>query len=233
MLVKRIIAISPVEPQPMSLRSPASMPLKLDILYLDSQGGTINEDIGGTLQLIARTSGSVTTYAAPATDIVNGKARVSIGSDILTDMNGYNLRLFGTVRQEPTLLAMGVLRLTAAAGQQALPPDVIDNVPITIPYSFAYAMDLKLWADTGKSVPFDMTSATVTATIEVSESDNTIVLPFTVTPVGPGHVYLQLTQPQVNSLPAVAWWSFRASNAAGVTTLCEGSVTCTGGISTL
>jgi hypothetical protein len=94
-------------------------------------------------------------------------------------------------------------------------------------------MDLKLWADAGKSAPFDLTSATVTATIEVSESDNTIIWPFTVSPVGPGHVYLQLTQAQVNTLPATAWWSLRASNAAGVTTLCEGSVLCTGGISTL
>lgn len=228
MRIQRTIAINPVEAEQMSMRVPSGMPLTLDLQYLDMNGRPLTNDVGAQLQLSARTTSAMNVYPAPATDIVNGKARVVIGGDVLNDINGYRIRLAGTYKGEPMLLALGTLRIVEAAGIEAIPSDVIDTIPLTLAYNFDCGVDIHLWQDAGKGTPFDLSTATISAAIYPAQANPTILVPFTVSTVGPGHVLLQLTQAQVNLLPNPCWWSLRASSAAGVTTLCEGEVTMTG-----
>lgn len=229
MKIQRTIAMNPVEPAPMSLRVPSGMPLTLDLQYLDVSGTPLTEDIAAQLQVTSRTSGQTTFEAAPATDIVNGKARVTIRENTLTDMNGYRIRLAGTWRGEATLFALGTIRVIEAAGLQATPEDVIDDVPLYLSYNFDAAISIRLWQDANKGTPFDLDSANITAAVYATSTDPTPLVPFTVTrTVVPGEVMLGLTADQVNTLPAGCWWSLRASTAGGVTTLCQGSVTISG-----
>jgi len=228
MRVQRTIALNPIEPAPMSLRVPAKVPLTLDIQYLDLSGNILTDDVAAQLQVTSRTNGSTDIYPVPATDILNGKARVSIAKDVLQDVNGYRVRLVGTYRSEAWLFALGTLRITESAGIEETPEDIIDAIPMTIPYNFAFGCDLHLWQDAGKSVPFDLTTATVSAAIYDNRDSTAVLVPFSIGIVGPGHIILQLTVDQVNALPASCWWSLRAANAAGVTTLAQGPVDCTG-----
>lgn len=229
MKVQRTIPMNPVEPHQMSMRVPAKVPLTIDIQYLDLGGNPIHDDLGAQLQVTARTNGQTDTYAAPATDIVNGQARVTIGKDVLTDMNGYRLRLVGTYKGEATLFALGTLRLTEAAGIEETPDDIIDDVPINLAYNFDASISVRLWQDAGKGAPFDLTTAAISAAIYPSSSNPTALVPFTVTPTTvAGEVLLQLTYDLVNTLPAGCWWALRAATAGGLTTLCQGTVTITG-----
>jgi hypothetical protein len=229
MRIQRVVSMNPVEPEPMSLRAPANMRLLIDLQYLDLAGRPLTDDLAAQLQLTSRTNDTTVSYPAPAIDIVNGKARVTIGQDDLTDMNGYRLRLMGTYRGEPALFAIGVLRLTDAAGIDATPEDVIDDVPIDLAYNFDASINIRLWQDAGKGTPFDLTTATISSSVYASSSDSTVLATFTATPTTlPGEVILSLTAAIVNTLPPGCWWSLMASTAGGVTTLAQGTVTITG-----
>jgi hypothetical protein len=229
MRVQRTIALNPVEPAPMSLRAPAKVPLTIDFQYLTANGGGVSTDVAAQLQVTSRTNDNTDVYPVPATDIINGKARVSIPKDILSDINGYRLRLVGTVNGEAMLMALGTLRITEAAGIEETPDDVIDDVSLDLAYNYDTSVSTHLWQDAGKTAPFDLSTATITAAIYASRDSTIPLANFTVTPtVVPGEVLLQMAYIVINSLPSSCWWSLRASTAAGVTTLCEGTVTITG-----
>lgn len=230
MKVLRTIALNPIEPAPMSLRVPAKVPLTIDFQYLTADGMSVGVDVAAQLQVTARTSGQTDVYPVPATDIVNGKARASIAKDVLQDINGYRVRLVGTVKGEAQLIALGTLRITDAAGIEETPEDIIDDVSLEMAYNFDAAISVRLWQDAGKTTPFDLTTATISAAIYSSRDQTAVALAnFTVTPTAiPGEVVLQLPYAVVNTLPSGCWWSLRASTAAGTTTLCQGTVTITG-----
>ncbi len=229
MKVLRTIALNPIEPAPMSLRVPAKVPLTIDFQYLTADGRSVGVDVAAQLQVTARTNGQTNVYPVPATDIVNGKARVSIGKDVLQDINGYRVRLVGTVKGEAQLIALGTMRITDAAGIEETPEDIIDDVALEMAYNFDTAVSVRLWQDAGKTAPFDLTTATISAAIYSSRDDAIALAAFTVTPTAiPGEVVLQLPYAVVNTLPSGCWWSLRASMAAGTTTLCQGTVTITG-----
>lgn len=229
MKIQRTIAINPIEPAPISMRAPAKVQLSIDIQYLDASGKKLNDDVAAQLQVTSRTNDTTAVYAVPATDIVNGKARCTIDKGVLTDLNGYRVRLVGTYRGESGLIALGTLRITDAAGIEDTPEDVIDDVPLTISYNFDAAVTIRLWQDTAKTAPFDLTTATITAAVYPGRDDPVALANFTVTPTAlPGEVILSLPYTVVNTLPSSCWWSLRASTAAGVTTLCYGTITITG-----
>jgi hypothetical protein len=227
--VQRSIFVNVIEPQTLSLNAPANMPLTINLTYYNQAGTVLSSDVLGQLQLTGRTCNSAAdVYPVPATDIINGKARVAIGSGDLTDMNGYSLRLIGTYRGDTTLLALGTLRLTDAAGIDTTPIDVIDSIPINLTYGYIANIDIHLWQDATKETPFDLTSATITAAVYATSAALTQLVPFSISTIGPGEVMLQLTDVQIATLPVNSWWSLRAANAAGVTTLCQGTVTVIG-----
>jgi hypothetical protein len=227
--VSRSLYVNVIEPQVMNLNAPANLPLTVNLTYYDQTGVVLKNDVAAQLQLTGRTNGGPTdVYPVPAIDIVNGRARVAIGSGDLTDMNGYRLRLIGTYKGDTTLLALGVLRLTDAAGIDTTPIDVIDSIPINLTYGYIANIDIHLWQDATKETPFDLTSATITAAVYATSAATTQLVPFSISTIGPGEVMLQLTDVQIATLPASCWWSLRAANAAGVTTLCQGTVTVIG-----
>lgn len=223
--ILRTVALNPVEPALLSFRAPYGMQTTLDMTLHDPAGNTLNYDVAGQLQLIRRSDGRTQSYAAPATDIVNGKARVVFPAGELNDRNGYRLRLFGTVNGLAELLALGEVRITATMGPQAMPDDVIDEIPLVFTASTPVQLDVTLWQDTGKTVPYDLSVVTVGASVYPASADAVPLLDFAQQPTGPNSLRLSLTAAQVDTLPAACWWSLRVSSSGQVKTLAEGPVT--------
>ncbi len=229
MRVQRTLTINPIEPQLLNMRVPSGMPLTVDFQYVDVAGNVLKEDLVAQLQLTSRSYRRVDTYAAPASDIVNGKARVGIEEGALTDPNGYRIHLVGTYKGEAALFALGTMKITDPVGFEAVPIDIIDNVPLTIGYNFDAAITIRLWKDAAKTTPYDATTTAISATIYSESSLANPLAFFTVTPTAlPGEVILGLPMDVVNTLPPACWWALRASSAGGITTLAQGSVTITG-----
>jgi hypothetical protein len=229
MKISRTVSMNPVEPQPLAIRAPSDMQLKVDFQYLDMVGKPLTDDVAAQLQLTSRSENRTVTYAVPATDIVNGRATAFIPQGDLSDMNGYRMRLMGTYKSEPVLFAIGLLSLYSGAGLSAYPEDIIDNIPISLTYNFDASITVRLWKDAAKGAPYDLSSILISASIYSDRNSSTGLASFTATPtVVPGEVVLTMPYAVVNTLPAGCWWSLMASSGGGLTTLCQGVVTITG-----
>lgn len=222
--VQRTVVISAIEPTMLSLRAPASMETWVAVNFLNQNGSPYSLDPAAQLQLTSRSDNRSTTYAMPTTDRVNGKARAVIPAGDLTDMNGYRLRLFGTVDQQPMLLAIGSVQLIASAGPDAMPEDVIDTINLAFSRGYAGLVDIKLWQDAAKANPFDVASVTLVARI-FDQLGGSILTDFTITQTGYNEIQLSLTDTQTSALPDKSWWTLVASTSAGATTLVQGEVT--------
>lgn len=222
--IVRNVALNPVEPAQLSFRAPYAMQTVLDITFTDYLGQTLNYDIAAQLQLISRTNGRTASYATPATDIVNGKARAVFPAGELNDRNGYHLRLFGTLNGSAELLAMGEVRLTATTGPMAMPDDIIDEIPLTFTIDTPVQIDITLWQDEAKATPYDLSVVTVIAAVYPSKIDNSVLANFGQQVTGINALRLSLPAPTVNTLPASCWWSLRVSSSGQVKTLAEGTV---------
>jgi hypothetical protein len=221
--VQRTVVLNQVEPALLSVRAPAQMETWLDVTFRDQRGQLYAQDLAAQLQLTGRSDDRTQTYAMPATDMVNGKARAVIPGGDLTDMNGYRLRVLGTWNQQPALLAMGVLQLIPAAGVDVQPDDVIDQIALSFGRGADDYVDVALWHDAGKSNPFDVTSLTVTAPIT-----GTVSSAFGVTKIAFNEVRLTLTTAQLAALPNTNQWSLIVSSGGGQQTLAQGPLTITG-----
>jgi hypothetical protein len=142
------------------------------------------------------------------------------------DPNGWQLRLTGTVNQEPRVVAYGVATAVAGAGPQIEPADIIDSIDLHFFYGNAVNMTVKLWADSQKYTPYDLTGVTISAAVYVGPG-GTALLPFTITSIAGNAVTMSLTSAQVGTLPALCWWSLKVSSAPGTTTLAQGNVSVT------
>lgn len=227
--VQRAVWINPVEPAPLSLRVPSGMETRLAVSFF-TQAGPVASDLLAQLELTGRSGNTPRQfYSMPATDVVNGRARAIIPAGDLVDPNGYRLNLYGTVDGEPFLLANGKVDIIAAAGPQAVPPDVIDQIALSFERDEDVLLDVKLWTDAGKDAAYDLTASGTVITANVYGSKGgPALMPFTTEVLAANEVRLTLTADQVNLLPDSCWWTLAASTAAGTTTLCEGAVTVTG-----
>lgn len=226
MIVERTIYINRIQPEPLSFAVPAGLEAKVDVNFRDQSGDPYGSDLLAQLQLTSRSQNISKNYPMPATDVVNGKARAVIPAGDIVDMNGYRLRLFGTLGGEGWLLATGVVSPIAGAGPEAVPPAVIQQVPIVLTRGQPAIIDIRLWDDLG-SDPFDLSSATLTAGIYTVQGGDLLV-PFTVTQTAENAVQLTLTADQVNALPDTGYWNLQIGQVSGVTTLVEGPVTVIG-----
>jgi hypothetical protein len=198
----------------------------LNINFVTQAGAAVTSDLASQLQLTGRSTARTSTYFLPATDIANGRARARIPGADITDINGYRLRLVGTVNGDAALLAVGTVMPIAAAGLEAVPDDIIDTVDLTLTRGQVAQVSVKLWDDAGGSDPFDLVDEGTSVTSSIYESHGGAALtPFAVTVVASNEVLLTLEIVQVDALPDLCWWSLVASNAVGAHTLCEGSVT--------
>lgn len=226
--IQRTVYLNPVEPAQMSLAVPSGIETKLVITFRTEVGAVVSTDLLAQMELTPRTSGANTrNFAVPATDPVNGKATTVFPAGELTDVNGYRLNLYGSVKGQPALLATGVLDVMASPGRVATPTDVIDTVDLVFDYNEPVSLDIRLWADTGKATSINLTGKTVTADV-LNQQNGFALMPFSVETVDTSTVRLTLTQEQVNTLPPTCWWSMRVSDALGSVTLAEGRVTIQG-----
>jgi hypothetical protein len=225
--VQRDVYLSTIEPAQLSLRAPAMMETWIDVTWRNQSGDLLTEDLAAQLHLTGRSSDHTKVYSMPATDMVNGKARAIIPGGDLTDMNGYRLRVAGTWKQQPWLLAMGQLQLIPAAGVDAQPDDVIDQIGLTFARGLDDYVDVKLWHDAAQTSPYDITSLTVTGPI-TSGPGGAAVDAFTVSQIAFNEVRLSLTAAQTTALPANNWWSLIVSSGGGQQTLAQGPLTITG-----
>lgn len=222
--IVKSIALNPVEPAPLSFRAPLSMQTILDLSIFDATGKPINEDLAGQLQLISRTTGRTVSFAAPASDIANGKVRVVFDQGALQDRNGYRLRFFGTIKGIAELIATGIVYLTATQGPTTMLDDVIDQIPLIFTRGQDAVIDIGLWIDQGKETPYDLTTVTVTSAV-YPDRDNAVPLyPFTQQITGPNTLRLTLAAALVDTLPDACWWNLRVSSSGQVKTLAEGPV---------
>jgi hypothetical protein len=73
----------------------------------------------------------------------------------------------------------------------------------------------KLWKDTAKTQPTDLTGVAVTATIRDEAIGGSFELPLTCTVTLPNIVDMVLTADQSRSLPAVGVWDLQLNYASG------------------
>jgi hypothetical protein len=116
MTVKRQIHLNPIEPAQLSMRLPYLIGGKVDFSFVNQDGSPVNVDLGSTMRVVARSSGAMTEKPVISTDISNGKAQCVFDAEELTDINGYHVRLFGTVSGETQLLALGVIQPASTVG---------------------------------------------------------------------------------------------------------------------
>lgn len=222
--VQRTVYLNQIEPAMLSVRAPAQMETWLDVTFRDQRGQPTTTDLAAQLHLTGRGSDRTTSYAMPAIDMVNGKARAVIPAGDLTDMNGYRLRVLGTWRQQPALLAAGTWQLIGSAGVDAQPDDVIDQIALSFARGIDDYVDVKLWHDAAQSNPYDIRTLTVTAPI----TSDTVSDAFTVTVISYNEVRLSLTAAQTTALPANCEWSLIVSSGGGQQMLAQGPLTITG-----
>ena len=152
MIVNKTCVLNSVEPSPLSFRAPMGLDTSLNVVFYGQDGQPYPSDLGAQLQLTGRSTARTSTYFMPATDIANGRARAVIPGGDISDVNGYRLRIVGTWKGEPALLALGTLATVAAAGLETVPEDVIDTIDLNLTYGNPVTMIVKLWQDAGKNI---------------------------------------------------------------------------------
>ena len=229
--VNRTLVLNPVEPAPISMKLTTGLDTKIDIEYLRQNGAPYTSDLAGQLYLISRTSGSVASYVLPAIDMINGRARAFVPAGDITDENGYNVQIIGTVDGEPRLIAKGSASVFVTEALGLIPTDIIDTIDLSFDRDEEVNLNVTVWADTAKGAPYDLTAkgTTISAAVYTMQGGSALV-PFTATVVAANVVNLYLTPEQVNLLPNVCWWSMIASTGAGSTTLCAGEVLVQGAV---
>jgi hypothetical protein len=229
--MQRIVHLNPIEPAPFSGRAAAGFDCPIDITYRDVADQKWTIDMAASLVLTGRTTERSISYIVPATDTINGKARVVIPGTDLQDPNGYDMTLVGSIKGGRSVLATGVLVLSEIGIPDLDIVDIIDTVDIALNYDEVCELDVTLWQDTSSGIPYDLTanSTTVQASIQDVKGGG-VLMPFTVLVLDVNKVRISLTVDQVNTLPASCWWSLVAGLPTGSTTLCEGTVTVTGTI---
>jgi hypothetical protein len=223
-IVNRTIHLNPVEPEFVAFRLSQGIETKIDFTFLKQTGAAHNEDLVAQMQLTSRSGHQTEYFSVPSIDMANGRARAVIPAGFGYDPNGWQLRLTGTVNQEPRVIAYGVVTALAGAGPQAEPQDVIDSIDITLFYGQPTLFVVKVWKDETKQAPFDLATASITAVVTAGQG-GAVLVPFTVSEVTVNSVTLTLTAEQVDTLPPLCWWWMALSTGTGMTTLAEGEVT--------
>lgn len=227
-IVRKVIYVNTIEPAPLSFRAGARVDTTLEVTYYQQGANNIayNVDLDGQLRLTARSGNISKTYSMPASDIANGKARAFIPAGDVVDPNGHQLTLYGTVNGEILLIAKGLVWPNDSEAPLEEAIDVIDNVPITLDTAnpIGAAFTVKLWDDTGKTDPYDLSGKTVSAPILAGKGGAKLV-DMAVTPAGANAVTLALSQADIAALPASCWWTLTIGGSGSTTTLCDGPVT--------
>jgi hypothetical protein len=227
--INRTLVLNPVEPAPISLKLPTGIETQVHITYTRQDGAPYASDTSSQLYLIARSDRRVLNYPLLSLDPINGQSRAVIPAGDIKDQNGYNVQIIGTVDAEPRLIAKGSASVEPTEALGVIPADMIDTIDLMFNYDEPVELDVTLWKDAGKGAPYDLTAEATTVSAYIyNRKAGDVLMPFLVTVLASNKVRLSLTKEQVNALPATCWWTLSASTAAGLVTLCEGTVTTTG-----
>jgi hypothetical protein len=221
--VNRELVLNQYEPSTFSLRAPRGSDLTINTQLLDQNRNPYTADIEATILLTGRSSARDLIYAMPAVDIANGKIRAVIPGDELTDQNGYNVVVTGSLDGAMYILAQGYLML-AGKGVSVAQAETITNIPLTITRGNAITLDLKLWQDEGKNAQY--LGASISAVLRTNAT-GPVVQEITVTPFGlPNEFRLTLTAEQTALLTqiTVRYWEVVAVVDATAMTLLQGEV---------
>lgn len=228
--ISSLVYLNNIEPQPLSLRVPSGIETRLDMTFLDQLDAPITTDLLAQIELTPRSQSAARPIwiGVPAVDVYNGRAMAVLPANSLTDPAGYQLRLYGTVSSQQALLAIGMVDVFPAIGPMSTPLGVIDSIALTLERGEKAVIGVKLWTDTAKGQPFDITNSVVSAAVYAYQGGPQLV-PFTVAVISSNEVQISLTANQVDQLPDTCWWSLiSATTGAGMVTLAEGKVTVTG-----
>lgn len=224
--MNRLVHINTIEPSMFSGRAPMGFDLVINVIYRTAADAKWSVDVASSVILTGRTDSHSTTYNAPALDIINGKARAVIPGGDLSDPNGYDVTLVGTIDGHRQILASGVLQMTGGGVPEIIVVDEIDTVDLTFGYGNPASFDVTLWQDADGDIPFDPTDANVTIAGRVlTAKGGATLVEFSQEFLSDNVIRLTLTIAQVDALPASCWWTLTAGTATGVTTLCQGTVT--------
>ena len=161
----------------------------------------------------------------PGVDIANGKTRAVIPGGDLTDPNGYNVVVTGSLDGDLYILAQGQLIL-AGKGVSVATVLAITNIPLTIIRGDAVMLDLKLWQDEDKHTQY--LGALIGAVLRTNNAGGPVVQEMTVTSFGlPNQFRLSLTPEQTALLTqeSVNYWEVVAVVDGTSMTLLQGAVT--------
>ena len=225
--IHRTLVLNPVEPAPISMKFRTGLENTVEVEYLRQNGAPYNTDFGAQMYLISRTTGSVKAYILPAIDVINGRAQAYIPAGDISDRNGYNVQIIGTVEGEPRLIARGSASVYETEALGVIPMDLIDMVDITIAYGLGASVDVALWRDVNKATPYDVLPPPVSAYVW-NRLGGSVLATFAAEKIDRNVVRLTLTEGQVASLPAKCWWSLSVTESGGLTTLVQGDVLVTG-----
>src|SRR5262245_53735038 len=217
--IAKTIYLSDVEPAPLYFRAPMGIQTFVDISYRNQAGAPWPTDLAGQLQLTGRTTRQTDAYSLVAIDVVNGRARAVLPADAIQDPNGYRLRVFGTVNSQLTMIATGYVIPIAAVTPEALPPDIIDDIPLQMQRGIDKDIQVDLWKDDAQTIEFDLSATTITAIVWADFTEAAQLAPFVMTEIDQNTVTLHMDKEVVNELPDECWWSLRAGTALGLTTL--------------
>jgi hypothetical protein len=222
-IIHRDVFINPIEPEYLAFRFSMGIETNVDLHFKKQDGFPFPEDVVAQLQMKGRSSGLVKYFACPATDVVNGVARARIPNDLAYDKNGWQLRLTGTVEQEPRVIAYGVATATEGVGEQEVPQDVIDTIDLTLVRGVDCVFTVKVWKDVDKTTPYDLSAATIAAPI-LSSRGGPQIAAFSVTDITGNVVTLSMPAAEVDALPDLCWWNLTVTTSEGLTTLAQGFV---------
>lgn len=223
--MNKVITLNEIEPQPLSFRAAAGLAFTLNV-SVALQSGTML-DLGFAapvvLQLAPRSGGATLTYTGVADVVGIGIVTFTLPADVLTDPNGYRLRLLAKIEGLTTLLAHGVGMMipgtesSAGAGEgipSRTPSKGVFNLNIT--RNDTNTWQFTLWGDTAKTIPADLTGAIVTAQIRAAIGGTILTsMPCEIKDAVNGVVWMTLSGTSTGALPATSYWDMQISYPDG------------------
>lgn len=220
--MNRTITLNEIEPVALSLRWPQGLDLPI-YLSVNDQGGTPVDLslVSPVLELEPRSGGALQSYTG-RTDITGlGTVTFTIPGSDYEDLNGYRLSVFGMVDGVAQLIARGLGSVTQGP---AVPAGVSSGIPtrqrgtynLNIVRFDSWTWQFTLWGDEAKSIPSDLSGATVTAQIRLTVGGAIIAsLAVEVRDAPRGVVWMSISSGQSGVLPPVAVWDMQISYPDG------------------
>ena len=219
--MNRTITYSGIEPAGLSWRAPAGVDVTVDILMKRQDGEAV--DLGlvrPVLQVEPRSGGAGVTYAGTYDVSALGAAAFVVPGSGFKDPNGYRLSLWGVVDGVYQLLARGLAAVTPAMNAPSTSgagvPTSRGIFDLNIIRNDSWTWQFTLWGDSAKTVPSDLTGATVTAQVRSTVGGPILAsLGVEIRDAVGGVVWMSMSGGQSGVLPATSYWDLQIAYPTG------------------